>query len=194
MDTIKENKNVCIDCRGRIESLHEMIKLTDSERALLSRPRRVFTFGIPVRMDNGKVKVFNGYRVQYNDALGPTKGGIRYHEEVDLEEVKTLSFLMALKCSLADLPFGAGKGSPRWKLSSLNGEASAGNAQAEEKATTLSMSASRQACITFVFMIMFSWNCWAGEVKFRFIPPTRPAVCITQSNFKAPRIHLLTSQ
>jgi glutamate dehydrogenase/glutamate dehydrogenase (NAD(P)+) len=110
MDTAKENKNICIDCRGRIESLHEMIKLTDSERALLSRPRRVFTFGIPVRMDNGEVKVFNGYRVQYNDALGPTKGGIRYHEEVDLEEVKTLSFLMALKCSLADLPFGGGKG------------------------------------------------------------------------------------
>ncbi len=110
MDTIKENKNICIDCRGRIESLHEMVKLTESERALLSRPRRVFTFGIPVRMDSGVVRVFNGYRVQYNDALGPTKGGIRYHEEVDLEEVKTLSFLMALKCSLADLPFGGGKG------------------------------------------------------------------------------------
>jgi glutamate dehydrogenase/leucine dehydrogenase len=61
-------------------------------------------------MDSGIVRVFNGYRVQYNDALGPTKGGIRYHEEVDLEEVKTLSFLMALKCSLADLPFGGGKG------------------------------------------------------------------------------------
>jgi glutamate dehydrogenase/leucine dehydrogenase len=61
-------------------------------------------------MDDGTVKIFNGYRVQYNDALGPTKGGIRYHPEVDLEEVETLSFLMALKCSLAGLPFGGAKG------------------------------------------------------------------------------------
>lgn len=61
-------------------------------------------------MDNGDVKFFNGYRVQYNDALGPAKGGIRFHPDVDLEEVKMLSFLMALKCSLVGLPFGGSKG------------------------------------------------------------------------------------
>jgi glutamate dehydrogenase/leucine dehydrogenase len=61
-------------------------------------------------MDDGTVKIFNGYRVQYNDALGPTKGGIRFHPDVDLEEVETLSFLMALKCSLSQLPFGGAKG------------------------------------------------------------------------------------
>jgi glutamate dehydrogenase len=61
-------------------------------------------------MDSGDVKTFNGYRVQYNDALGPAKGGLRFHPEVNLEEVKNLSFLMALKCSLAGIPFGGGKG------------------------------------------------------------------------------------
>ncbi len=110
MDIIKENKNICIDCKSRLELLQEAMNLSITENALLSRPRRVITFGIPVRMDNGEVSVFNAYRVQYNNALGPTKGGIRYHPDVDLEEVKTLAFLMALKCSLAGLPFGGAKG------------------------------------------------------------------------------------
>jgi glutamate dehydrogenase/leucine dehydrogenase len=110
MDIIKENKNVCIDCKNRLSEVEKIMNLGKAEKELLSRPKRVFTFGIPVRMDDGSVKIFNGYRVQYNDALGPTKGGIRYHPEVDLEEVETLSFLMALKCSLAGLPFGGAKG------------------------------------------------------------------------------------
>lgn len=110
MDQIKENKNICVDCQGRLSSLEKLMNLSKAEKDLLSRPRRVFTFGIPVRMDDGKVKLFNGYRVQYNDALGPTKGGIRYHPDVDLEEVETLAFLMALKCSLLGLPFGGAKG------------------------------------------------------------------------------------
>lgn len=110
MDQIKENKNICIDCRSRLESLQDEMNLSDTERQLLSRPKRVFTFSIPLRMDDGSVKIFNGYRVQYNDALGPTKGGIRFHPDVDLSEVETLSFLMALKCSLSGLPFGGAKG------------------------------------------------------------------------------------
>lgn len=77
---------------------------------MLNRPKRVLTVSIPVRMDDGEVKVFNGYRVQYNNALGPTKGGIRYHEDVDLEEVKVLAFLMSLKTALAGIPFGGAKG------------------------------------------------------------------------------------
>ena len=77
---------------------------------MLKKPKRVFTFSIPVRMDTNEVCYFDGYRAQYNDALGPTKGGIRFHHEVQLEEVKVLAFLMALKCSLLGLPFGGAKG------------------------------------------------------------------------------------
>jgi len=110
MDIKREDKNICVDCEGRIVELTHDMKLSKIEHELLNRPKRVFTFSIPVDMDNGDVKIFNGYRVQYNDALGPTKGGIRFHPEVDLEEVKTLAFLMALKCSLVGLPFGGAKG------------------------------------------------------------------------------------
>jgi glutamate dehydrogenase/leucine dehydrogenase len=86
------------------------MNLSDSEFDLLNRPRRSFSFAVPVRMDNGEIKTFNAYRVQYNDALGPTKGGFRYHHEVDLEDVKTLAFLMSLKTALVGVPFGGAKG------------------------------------------------------------------------------------
>ena len=102
--------NVCENCRIRLEALPETIDLSEAEFSLLNRPQRTFSFAIPVRMDDGGVRVFNAYRVQYNNALGPTKGGIRYHQDVDLEEVRTLAFLMALKTSLAGLPFGGAKG------------------------------------------------------------------------------------
>lgn len=102
--------NVCEQCRLRLEALPETITLTPGEFSALNRPQRTLTFAIPVRMDNGSIEVFNAYRVQYNNALGPTKGGIRYHQDVDLEDVRTLAFLMALKTSLAGLPFGGAKG------------------------------------------------------------------------------------
>ena len=73
-------------------------------------PDRDIRISIPVRMDSGALQIFEGYRVQYNNALGPYKGGIRYHPETDINEVKALAFLMALKCSLAGLPMGGGKG------------------------------------------------------------------------------------
>ncbi|MEW9672517.1 Glu/Leu/Phe/Val dehydrogenase [Ammoniphilus sp. 3BR4] len=77
---------------------------------LLKSPVRVLTVQIPVRMDDGKVKVFTGYRSQHNDAIGPTKGGIRFHPAVTEDEVKALSIWMSIKCGLFDLPFGGGKG------------------------------------------------------------------------------------
>ena len=61
-------------------------------------------------MDDGKVKVFTGYRAQHNDAVGPTKGGVRFHPEVSEDEVKALSMWMTLKCGIVDLPYGGGKG------------------------------------------------------------------------------------
>lgn len=104
------DENICIQCRERLENLPQNISLTDAEFALLNRPQRSLSFSVPVRMDDGSVRVFNAYRVQYNNALGPTKGGVRYHESVTLEEVRTLAFLMTLKTSLAGIPFGGAKG------------------------------------------------------------------------------------
>ena len=77
---------------------------------LLKEPIRMLTVRIPVRMDDGSIKVFTGYRAQHNDAVGPTKGGVRFHPEVDEEEVKALSMWMSLKCGIVDLPYGGGKG------------------------------------------------------------------------------------
>ena len=77
---------------------------------ILKQPQRILNVTIPVTMDDGTVQVFQGYRVQFNNARGPYKGGIRYHPQVSLDEVKALSFWMAIKCAVADLPLGGGKG------------------------------------------------------------------------------------
>jgi glutamate dehydrogenase len=77
---------------------------------LLKEPVRMLTVRIPVRMDDGTVKIFTGYRAQHNDAVGPTKGGVRFHPNVTEREVKALSIWMSLKCGIVDLPYGGGKG------------------------------------------------------------------------------------
>lgn len=77
---------------------------------LLKEPLRMLTVRIPVKMDNGSTKIFTGYRAQHNDAVGPTKGGIRFHPQVDEDEVKALSMWMSLKCGIVSLPYGGGKG------------------------------------------------------------------------------------
>ncbi len=77
---------------------------------LLKEPLRMMTVRIPVRMDDGIVKVFTGYRAQHNDAVGPTKGGVRFHPNVNEMEVKALSIWMSLKAGIVDLPYGGGKG------------------------------------------------------------------------------------
>lgn len=87
-----------------------VMKLPGDVTAVLSAPKRLLTVSIPVKMDNGTVKVFTGYRSQYNDALGPFKGGIRYHWNVTEDEVKALSLWMTMKCAVVGLPLGGGKG------------------------------------------------------------------------------------
>lgn len=77
---------------------------------MLREPQRIIEVALPVRMDTGKLKVLKGYRVQYNNARGPFKGGIRFHPNADLDEVKALSFWMAIKCAVVNVPFGGGKG------------------------------------------------------------------------------------
>lgn len=76
---------------------------------LLKEPQRMLTVRIPIKLDNGEVKVFTGYRSQHNDAVGPTKGGVRFHPEVTENEVKALSIWMSLKCGIVDVPYGGRK-------------------------------------------------------------------------------------
>ncbi len=76
----------------------------------LKSPKASLQVSIPVRMDNGTLKVFQGYRVRYNDLRGPTKGGIRFHPSVNMDEVKSLAFWMTFKCAAVNLPFGGAKG------------------------------------------------------------------------------------
>ncbi len=86
------------------------IKLVQETEEMLKMPTESLSFSIPVRMDNGTLKVFEGHRVRYNDARGPTKGGIRYHPGVNLDEVKALAFWMTIKCAVINIPYGGGKG------------------------------------------------------------------------------------
>ncbi len=92
------------------DSAADRLKLADSLREMLRRPWRELQVQIPVRMDDGKIHVFTGYRVQHNAARGPYKGGVRYHPDADIEEVRALASLMTWKTALVDLPFGGAKG------------------------------------------------------------------------------------
>jgi glutamate dehydrogenase (NAD(P)+) len=87
-----------------------VLDLEPGMRRLLTRPSRQIIFSIPFQRDSGELEVFTGYRVQYNFARGPAKGGIRYHPGVTLDEVTALAFWMTWKCAVVDLPFGGGKG------------------------------------------------------------------------------------
>jgi glutamate dehydrogenase/leucine dehydrogenase len=77
---------------------------------ILISPKMIHTVSLPIKMDNGKIKVFTGYRVQHNDARGPYKGGIRYHPEVSMDEVQALAMMMTWKCAVIDIPYGGAKG------------------------------------------------------------------------------------
>ena len=87
-----------------------LLELEDGVRQLLRQPLREYQFLVPVRMDDGTVKVFNGFRVQHNDARGPAKGGIRFHPQENIDTVRALAMWMTWKCSVVDIPLGGGKG------------------------------------------------------------------------------------
>ena len=106
----KENLNLFTSTQVIIKKAISYLGYSDEMYELLKEPLRLMTVQIPVRMDNGSVKIFTGYRSQHNDAVGPTKGGVRFHPEVSEEEVKALSMWMSLKCGIANLPYGGGKG------------------------------------------------------------------------------------
>jgi len=97
----------------QFDSAAKILGLEEWLRLKLREPRRVIIVSVPVRMDDGSLKVFTGYRSQHNTARGPAKGGIRYHQDVTLEEVKALSMWMTWKCAVMNVPFGGGKGGIR---------------------------------------------------------------------------------
>ena len=91
-------------------SIADRLGIDEGTRRILSQPKRELTVHFPVKMDNGEVQVFTGYRVQHNLYRGPGKGGIRYHPDVSLDEVKALAMWMTWKCALAGIPYGGAKG------------------------------------------------------------------------------------
>ncbi len=98
------------DAIGRLDRAGGIAGLDPEVVELLKHPKAVVHISIPVRMDDGSLRVFDGYRVRHNSHRGPTKGGIRYHPNVSLDEVKALAFWMTCKCAVVGIPFGGGKG------------------------------------------------------------------------------------
>jgi len=102
--------NPLIMAQKQVKDACDRLQTPPAVYELLKNPQRVLEVSIPVKMDDGSVKVFQGYRAQHNDAVGPTKGGIRFHPGVTRDEVVALSIWMTFKCSVTGLPYGGGKG------------------------------------------------------------------------------------
>lgn len=102
-DVLKSTQTVISEALEKLGYPHEVYDL-------LKEPMRMMTVRIPIRMDDGSIKMFTGYRAQHNDAVGPTKGGVRFHPNVTEKEVRALSIWMSLKAGIVDLPYGGGKG------------------------------------------------------------------------------------
>lgn len=106
----KEERNPYIIAQQQIEQAAKKLDLPKHVVEILKRPMRVLHVSFPVKMDDGTIQVFEGYRAQHNDAIGPTKGGIRFHPEVTADEVAALAMWMTFKCGVVGLPYGGGKG------------------------------------------------------------------------------------
>ncbi|NCJ08498.1 glutamate dehydrogenase [Synechococcales cyanobacterium C] len=104
------NHQLFSDASQRLEKVFSYVDLPEDALEYLKFPKASLSVSIPVRMDDGSLKVFPGYRVRYDDTRGPGKGGIRYHPDVTLDEVQTLAFWMTFKCAALNLPFGGAKG------------------------------------------------------------------------------------
>ena len=94
----------------QFDNVAELLELDAPTRELLRQPMREYHFSIPVRMDDGSVRVFRGFRCQHNDSRGPCKGGIRFHPQETIDTVRALSIWMTWKCAVVDIPLGGGKG------------------------------------------------------------------------------------
>jgi glutamate dehydrogenase (NAD(P)+) len=108
-----ENLNPFDIAKQQFNTAADLLELDPSMRAVLITPKRQLIVSIPVKMDDGSISVFEGYRVQHNVARGPAKGGIRYHPQVTLDEVRALASWMTWKCATVGIPYGGGKGGIR---------------------------------------------------------------------------------
>ncbi len=105
-----EQANPFNSAMEQLKNAAEVLKLDSNILAILQKPTRIISVSIPIKMDDGSLQVFDGFRVQYNDARGPFKGGLRYHPQVDMDEVKALAFWMSIKNAVVNIPYGGGKG------------------------------------------------------------------------------------
>lgn len=105
-----EDLILCKNCKSQLEHIETLEVFSQEELEILKNPRRLLNVNFPISMDDGTTKLISGFRIQYNDALGPTKGGIRFHATVEADEVAELAFLMSLKTALLSLPYGGAKG------------------------------------------------------------------------------------
>jgi len=103
-----------------VEEAGRVVDLPHDVAVLLSQPKTEITVNFPVRMDTGEYRMFTGYRIQHNNLLGPYKGGIRYHPDVNVDEIKALASLMTWKCAVMDIPFGGAKGAVKCDPSKLS--------------------------------------------------------------------------
>ena len=110
VDTTSEDLNPFRIALRQFENAAEKLKLDPGLREVLRSPRRALTLSLPIRMDDGTLKVFQGFRVQHNNSRGPCKGGIRYHPNVSFDEVQALASWMTWKCATVNIPFGGAKG------------------------------------------------------------------------------------
>lgn len=105
-----ENLNPLVAAQARVKSACDKLGLSTNVYEILKNPARIVEVQIPVKMDDGSIKTFTGFRAQHNTALGPSKGGIRFHPMVSRDEVSALSIWMTFKCAVTGLPYGGGKG------------------------------------------------------------------------------------
>jgi glutamate dehydrogenase/leucine dehydrogenase len=96
--------------QAQVDRAADLVKLPEHVRLILSQPKNEIIVNFPVRMDDGSYRLFKGYRIQHNNLLGPYKGGLRFHEDTRLDDMKALAMNMTFKCALMDIPFGGGKG------------------------------------------------------------------------------------
>ncbi|MEM7790133.1 MAG: Glu/Leu/Phe/Val dehydrogenase [Verrucomicrobiota bacterium] len=115
-----DSDNLYFQTIGAVLEAADLIDVPHRLKLILSQPKNEIMVHCPVKMDDGSWQSFKGYRVQHNNVLGPYKGGIRYHHDVKLDEVKTLSLLMTMKCALARLPYGGAKGALKANPSALS--------------------------------------------------------------------------
>ncbi|HNR05483.1 MAG TPA: Glu/Leu/Phe/Val dehydrogenase [Bacillota bacterium] len=106
----QDNLNPFLNAQKQVKTACDKLGLDPKVYEILKQPMKVLEVAIPVKMDDGSLRIFTGYRAQHNDAVGPTKGGIRFHQNVNRDEVCALSIWMTFKCCVTGIPYGGGKG------------------------------------------------------------------------------------